>query len=351
MAKENQPGASPDTPLNETAGAGETPPAPAVGLPPAPSAAPAEPEAEEEFDLEARLRSMKPQQLLKGTIKWWGDHHKAPVLALWLRDEDSIQRETAEEVFRALKSLPPHTKELWVMLNSSGGNLHGAYAIARRLQESAAVVHAVIPRWAKSAATLITLGCHDVVMHPMAELGPIDTQTVVVRDDTKRSLSTLDALKSLEYLRRYAVDSFLAVTTGMQEIRAELTVKAASTIGASVMKGLVDPLFSRIDPIQMGEVFRALDLSREYARRLMAVSYFQMDEGMRDRLVEQVAENYPAHGFVIDFREAERLGLKVRLADGFETSMLDIGVEYGAGRARAVTLYLPTAEQAEPGST
>ncbi len=294
-----------------------------------------------EQDVLDELLKLAPQQLLAMAGQAWATHANAPTLVIWLRDEDMITRRTAERVFTALQPLASPVPHLWVILNSLGGVLHGAYHIARRLQAAADQVHVVIPRMAKSAATLITLGCHEVVMHPMAELGPIDTQTAVVRDDTIRQLSTLDALKSLEYLREYAVSSFTEVAESLAEMHSELTFKASSTIGASVMRGLVDPLFSRIDPIQVGEIFRALDVSREYGKRLVTHSYGKLSEDERERLVRTLAEDYPAHGFVIDLEEARLLGLNVRETTSKERGIVDFGVNFAEGRAQLVKLYQP----------
>jgi hypothetical protein len=178
-------------------------------------------------------------------------------------------------------------------------------------------------------------------MHPLAELGPIDTQTFVVRDGARRMLSTLDTLRSLEYLREYAINTYLDLTRGIGRLRPEVTFKAASLISTGVAKGLVDALYSPIDPIQVGEVFRALETSREYGRRLLAESYRGRKEEERERLLTTLAEGYPSHGFVIDVREAQQLGLAVRPTTPQEQPLLDPGVLAGASEARALALHLP----------
>ncbi|MBZ4402472.1 hypothetical protein [Myxococcus sp. AS-1-15] len=308
-----------------------------------PSPSPNSPPSRE--DLEAAILKMGPDAWLElaGTV--WAQTHEAPTLVIWLRDSDIILRETAEEVFKALQGLTTPVPKLWVILNSLGGSLDGAYHIARHLQRTAQRVYVVIPRMAKSAATLITLGCHEVIMHPMAELGPIDTQIDIVRDDVVKTLSTLDALKSLEYLSEYAITNFVNVTTGLRGNNKRLTTRAASSIAASVTRGLVDPLFAQINPIQLGEVFRALDLSREYGKRLVQVSYPHLSSDQQTALVKTLAESYPAHGFVIDLKEAESLSLNVRATNPQERGIVDAGVNFGAGKARSVKLYVPAPEQ------
>jgi ATP-dependent protease ClpP protease subunit len=285
------------------------------------------------------LQQMPPEKLLAMTGELWAQAKNAPTLMLWLRDGSSISRSLAEDVFLALRRLTPPVDDLWVIINSLGGDLHAAYQITRRLQATAKQVHIVIPRMAKSAATLITLGCHEVVMHPMAELGPIDTQAQYVFEGVVKQDSTLNAIKSLEYLKEYAVDTFDRVSQ-MLTFQGFAPNHAAQT-AADITKGIVDPIFSQVNPIQMGEYYRLLDTSKEYAKRLLAVSYFSMDEDTRKNLLKRMAEGYPTHGFIIDVDEARTLGLNARMPLGQELPLLDFGVAFSPGRVRTVALFEP----------
>ncbi|MFP2960512.1 SDH family Clp fold serine proteinase [Myxococcus sp. 1LA] len=286
-----------------------------------------------------------PAEWFNAAAQLWANSHGAPTLTIWLRDQDSIRRGIAEEVFRELQPLSTPVDELWVMLNSVGGDLNGAYQIARRLQSTAKTVRVVIPRMAKSAATLITLGCHEVVMHPLAELGPIDTQTDVLRAGKRMMRSTLDVMRSIEYLREFAMNSYVRVAKFLVDYSAttpyQLPIEQATPSAATVMNALVEPIFSQIDPIQMAECYRLLDVSREYGRRLMSVSYTTMAEGKREDLLSKMAEGYPAHGFIIDFKEAEELGLRSREATPDERTLLDFGVIFAGDRVRSIKLYQP----------
>ena len=56
------------------------------------------------------------------------------------------------------KSSSPDIKEIDFILNSSGGTADDAYRIIRTLKQNFETVNIVIPFWAKSAATLLSLG-------------------------------------------------------------------------------------------------------------------------------------------------------------------------------------------------
>lgn len=282
----------------------------------------------------------------------WANTQGAPTLLIWLREQDMIWRQVAEEVFLALRPLTPKVDVLWVMLNSLGGDLSAAYQITRRLQATAKEVRVVIPRVAKSAATLITLGCHQVVMHPMAELGPIDTQVEIVRTGKVMSRSTLDVMRSLEYLREFAMNSFVRIANFMSFMssssRSTPTLEHMAPAAASVMNALIEPIFSQIDPIQMAECSRLLSVSREYGMRLMEASYSKRTQDERDALLKRMSEDYPAHGFIIDVKEAQSLGLNAREATEQELNLLDLGVTFAGGKGRSVRLFQP--EGAQPAS-
>jgi ClpP class serine protease len=67
-------------------------------------------------------------------------------------------------------------KDLHLMLNSLGGDGEAAIRLVRSAQERCRKLTVVIPDQAKSAATLIALGAHSLIMGPASDLGPIDPQ-------------------------------------------------------------------------------------------------------------------------------------------------------------------------------
>src|SRR5690349_3514350 len=68
-----------------------------------------------------------------------------------------------------------HT-EIDIWLDSPGGDAHAAYKLILDLRHRSNRLRAVIPDYAKSAATLLALGVDTIFMHAAAELGPLDVQ-------------------------------------------------------------------------------------------------------------------------------------------------------------------------------
>jgi membrane-bound ClpP family serine protease len=70
-----------------------------------------------------------------------------------------------------------HGDHLVVVMHSSGGDIHAAFNIAQLLRRyGQKELIFIIPRWAKSAATLIACAGDKILMTPVAELGPLDPQ-------------------------------------------------------------------------------------------------------------------------------------------------------------------------------
>ncbi|MDA2911825.1 hypothetical protein MYX04_12965, partial [Nitrospiraceae bacterium AH_259_D15_M11_P09] len=67
--------------------------------------------------------------------------------------------------------------KLIIILDSSGGDIDSAYNLASLLREVGnTYLEFVVPRWAKSAATLLCCAGDKITMTPIAELGPMDPQ-------------------------------------------------------------------------------------------------------------------------------------------------------------------------------
>src|SRR5229473_808570 len=84
--------------------------------------------------------------------------------------------EDAVRVFFDQMLLLPHrpVKKLDVFLCSNGGSGTVPWRLVALFREFAESFNVLIPYRAYSAASLLALGADEIVMHPFAELGPID---------------------------------------------------------------------------------------------------------------------------------------------------------------------------------
>lgn len=77
-------------------------------------------------------------------------------------------------------------RELDLILHSPGGSPQAAEQMLEYLRTQFDYIRAIVPLQAKSAATMIALGCDEILMGAHSELGPIDPQIVVPVPEGRR---------------------------------------------------------------------------------------------------------------------------------------------------------------------
>lgn len=91
------------------------------------------------------------------------------------RDGEYITVEDAEEVLHQVRSAGSD-KAIDFLLHCPGGFILPAEHIAIALKDRRAKVTAIVPHYAMSGATLITLAAHEILMDEHSILGPLDPQ-------------------------------------------------------------------------------------------------------------------------------------------------------------------------------
>lgn len=195
-----------------------------------------------------------------------------------------------------------------LILTTYGGTADAAYKMVRHLKRTYQRFTLCVFGPCKSAGTLLALGADEIIMSGVGEFGPLDVQ-LVKRDDLFFKNSGLDIAEALKSMSEHAFTLFETHFLGML-VRSSgaISTKTASGIAREVAVGLLSPITAQIDPMQIGEVRRAVRVAKDYATRLKA------NPGTIQRLVE----GYPSHSFVIDYDEAKELFGNVRLTQPLE---------------------------------
>jgi hypothetical protein len=202
-----------------------------------------------------------------------------------------------------LKSLNElsNKKPVAILIDSPGGFANCAYKIAMIFNKECGGFTAIVPRYAKSAATLLALGSAKILLAKHAELGPLDAQF----DDPDREehLSALDEVQALERLRAFSLETadramFLLYPRTRKKIETLLPMSL------DFATNMVRPLFENIDVVHYTQMSRILKVAEEYAIRLLQSRY---TEERARHIAHHLVENYPEHGFVIDVTEATRI--------------------------------------------
>lgn len=202
-----------------------------------------------------------------------------------------------------------------VVLDTSGGSPDAAYQLVNTLRSISPRLRVFVPDWAKSAATLFCLGADEVYMGQSAELGPLDMQIADPRNPDD-SISALEQFQAIDYIRTIAfltLDEFRKLMVAQTKMRLPDILSEAWQFGAE----LISPLYLQVDPLLLGTAYRALAVSVQYGQRLMSrYAYNTWTKSQINELLDKLTWKYPSHSFVIDYKEAVELGLKVSLLKG-----------------------------------
>lgn len=215
-----------------------------------------------------------------------------------------LDDEIVEMFFEQRHSLPEGSP-VALLIDSPGGLARSAYQLARFLRECCGGFLAIVPRFSKSAATLLTLGGSEIILSKHAELGPLDVQ--IYDAEYERHMSGLDEVQALERLHASAleaVDQFVLMWT----IRSGKKVDTLLPTGSHFVSEMMRPLFDKIDTVSFTQKSRLLKEAEEYAIRLLQGKY-RPDKARA--IARSLVENYPEHGFIIDAQEASKIGLQL----------------------------------------
>lgn len=239
-------------------------------------------------------------------------------LPVWLliqddKDRSQDNRDTfnmlgqtvASAFFRARYSELKKGQPIALLIDSQGGLATQSYELAMLLRRHCGGFFALIPRHAKSAATLLSLGADAIIMNEHAELGPLDVQ--MYDPDREDVMSGLDEVQSLERLEAFALGAMDRMAMLLLQ-RTNKKVKNVLPFVSEFVTNLTKPMFEGIDVVRYTQMSRALKVAEEYGKRLLRQNYGPA----ADEIARKLVENYPDHGFPIYPDEAAELGLKLQ---------------------------------------
>ena len=218
-----------------------------------------------------------------------------------------ISKEVSRQLHYDLtKAIVAHQKNesCALFLTTYGGDPHGGYRIARCLRHYYKTVKVLVPSFCKSAGTMLAIVADELAIGDLGELGPLDIQMTKPAEPSQLG-SGLDVMQALDSCAVYARTIFDQIFRNARK-NYRVTAKSASEFAAAMTSGLVAPLYGQIDPLRLGEMQRAMSITIEYGRRLDGHS-----SNLKDGALDQLVMGYPAHGFVIDRKEAGMLFNKV----------------------------------------
>lgn len=191
---------------------------------------------------------------------------------LVMYDNTILVKSDSDRIYSAITTLDKNSKPLLLVLLSGGGEPGSAYLIGKLCRESSnSKFVVVVPRYAKSAATLLACAADEIHMGSLSELGPIDPQI--------NKMPALGLKNSIEHI-------------------AELVNKMPDSGNMFARY-----LYLSIEPIQIGYYERAAESAVQYAERLLSSHESTLTRAPAD-IAHKLVYEYKDHGFVIDKTEA-----------------------------------------------
>jgi len=191
-----------------------------------------------------------------------------------------IDIEDSEQILRAIR-LTPDDMPIDLVLHTPGGLVLAAEQIAFALQRRKGPTTVLVPHYAMSGGTLISLAADHLVLDPNAVLGPVDPQL----GGAQSSYPAASSVKALQQPNPNRDDNTL--------ILGDVAEKALKQVRATVVKILRD----RMDEAKATRIADALALGQwthDYPLDVAALRDFGLD--VKDELPREVyalMELYP----------------------------------------------------------
>jgi hypothetical protein len=203
-------------------------------------------------------------------------------------------------------------KRLTLVVHSNGGEPATSWRLMNLLREFAQEVAVVVPHHAYSAATLLALGADEIIMHPMASLGPTDPSIVGPYNPTDPNNNPLPV--SVE-----DVLSYIAL------VKEDVRINHEDELIQAFL-GLVN----KVHPLALGSVKRSHSQARLLAKKLMQLRKARPDDHKIGEIVDNLTSKLYYHGHPINRDEARGLGLPVRAdpPENLEVAMWNLYTQY-----------------------
>jgi Serine dehydrogenase proteinase len=190
-------------------------------------------------------------------------------------------------------------EEIALVLDSPGGFARETYQLAKLFQRHCGGFDAIVPRMAKSAATLLILGSDRRFMGRDAELGPLDVQLLDFEEEEVSS--PLDEVQALERLNNVALDLF-DQTLFVLRTRTKKKLSTLMPMALDFTAEMMRPLLEKVETVHYAKQSRLLKVAEEYGTRLLEKNFA---EGEAKEIASRFVNAYNEHGFVISPEEAD----------------------------------------------
>ncbi len=227
------------------------------------------------------------------------------------------------ELFKLEKILKKtNHDELDVIIHTQGGSADVAFQIAKCLLTSCKKLNIIVPFLSKSAGSIICLAADNIVLTPLSELGPLDTQIKEDQDGGPAVYrSALNEFQALEQIRKHCLES-LNLATLMILSSSGMKIPDSVELATNFVGNTSANLYSQLDTKRIGAYFRALEIGKQYGVKILT-RYKGWDRDKANATISRLVWEYPSHSYIIDKEELESLGLPVKYLNAKQAETIE----------------------------
>lgn len=199
----------------------------------------------------------------------------------------SIASDVIPEFIKQVRAIDSAQNEIDLLIISYGGDPTVAYRIISILRERFKKIGVLLPYTAYSAATLISLGADEIVMHPFSNLGPVDPQL------THRKQNQEQIQFGSEDLRNYI--DFVRHDVGLSD--------------QEQMQKSFEIICREVGAVPIGVAKRSAQLALSMGEKLL--SMHMSDNNKAKTIAETLNKSFYHHGYPLGRTEAKKMGLPI----------------------------------------
>jgi ATP-dependent protease ClpP protease subunit len=236
------------------------------------------------------------RQDLMRTLEQKTKRHLIVYVSSFANHQAALVNDGDAEIIENILRAYGHINNLDLLIHSPGGFAESAERIIQVIYTYCDNLRVIVPKQAKSAATMIAMGASEIAMSDTSEIGPIDPQILYGN------------------MGQIAVQSIIKA---YNQIKNEITEKQSK--GENYDTELVQ--LSKIDPILLRESNKHMDLAKDIAVKLLNRKMFAKRPIKEDDVNKFLDDSETfSHGRLISWETArDKLGLKIVHEDKFGT--------------------------------
>ena len=197
-----------------------------------------------------------------------------------------MAQDVIPEIIRHIDSIKETDNGIDIFIISTGGDPIVSLRIDNLLRDRFTKLSAMIPYNAYSAATLLALGADEIIMHPYANLGPVDPQLTITRpNQPPMNFAYEDIKKYVEFVKDIGISD-----QELMQKSFELLTKEVGTVPIGVAK-------------------RSSQLALSMSEKLL--SSHMEDKAKAKSISEMLNTAFYHHGYPLSRNEAKEIGLQI----------------------------------------